>query len=86
MKPHSGRKGKINENQMAWFKEQYDRALDTRSKEISLFWQRSLFFWGFIVTVYTLTFATLRAGIDPALPPPLGLFVMWIGYVLYPKL
>ena len=33
-------------------KERFDIANDTRKFEISLFWQRSLFFWGFIATAF----------------------------------
>jgi len=30
----------------------FDTALDTRKFEIGLFWQRSLFFWGFIAAAF----------------------------------
>lgn len=39
-------------------KEEYQTSLDTRKLEIQLFWQRSLFFWGFIATAF-IAFSTL---------------------------
>jgi Flp pilus assembly protein TadB len=39
-------------------KEEYETSLDTRKLEIRLFWQRSLFFWGFIAAAF-IAFSTL---------------------------
>jgi hypothetical protein len=47
-------------------------AIDTRKFEISLFWQRSLFFWGFIASAFFGYFAIKDA--DPSLRFPIGCF------------